>query len=78
MSDCECNSIRGFVIGRSYLRARWARAQGLALRGASRLDGLPLNKKEGEKKIEKKVENQYKKLRKEEEKKERKNIKTER
>ena len=34
-----------FRLGRSYLKARWARAQGLALRGASRLDDLPLNKK---------------------------------
>ena len=41
------------VLGRSYLRAHWARAQGLALRGASRLDDLPLNKKKGGK-IEKK------------------------
>ena len=37
-------------LGRSYLRVRWARAQGLALRGASHLEDLPLNNNEGEKK----------------------------
>ena len=45
-------------LGLSYQRAHWARAQGLALRGASHLEDLPLNKKEGDKKMSKEAEKQ--------------------
>ena len=44
-------------LGWSYLRARWVRAQGVALGGPSRPDELPLNKEKGKRKIgEKNVE----------------------
>ena len=65
-----------FKLGRSHLRARWARSQGLVLKRASHLEDLPLNKNKWEKKNEKRSGKTIRKIRKE--KRERKKIETDR